>query len=255
MRGQRRPSCLGGRRCGHWGTTGPMTVPHGVRALLGRSRSARSCRQPERGETHPMKRAHWARSWLPRRSPRSPRRSRAGRLRTAPGQSGQARTSPGTLYNHNGVGRIDAALANSAGSAAIFIPTVSWSACTKGGTPVSGAKCGIEVTFPASGGRCTSRNPVRAPHAFAPLHRAGSVRDHGGRPSFRQFRHRGFRRRREVTRPGDRDYLVLGPIEVRHDGAVVDIGFPKQRAVLMRCSSHRVRLSPTTGSSTPACCR
>ncbi|HNP58891.1 MAG TPA: BTAD domain-containing putative transcriptional regulator [Gordonia sp. (in: high G+C Gram-positive bacteria)] len=29
-----------------------------------------------------------------------------------------------------------------------------------------------------------------------------------------------------------RDYLVLGPIEVRHDGAVVDIGSPKQRAVL-----------------------
>ncbi|WP_290719031.1 lysophospholipid acyltransferase family protein [Gordonia sp. UBA7599] len=25
---------LGGRRCGHWGTTGPMTVPHGVRRTV-----------------------------------------------------------------------------------------------------------------------------------------------------------------------------------------------------------------------------
>ena len=29
-----------------------------------------------------------------------------------------------------------------------------------------------------------------------------------------------------------RDYLVLGPIELRRDGAVVDLGSPKQRAVL-----------------------
>jgi hypothetical protein len=64
------------------------------------------------------------------------------------GNLGKPAPPPGTLYNHNGVGRIDAALANSGGSAAVFIPTVRWSARTKGGTPVSGTKCGIEVTFP-----------------------------------------------------------------------------------------------------------
>lgn len=64
------------------------------------------------------------------------------------GNLGKPAPPPGTLYNHNGVGQIDVALGNSAGTTAAYAPTVSWSARTKGGAAVNGAKCGIEISFP-----------------------------------------------------------------------------------------------------------
>ncbi|QKT07809.1 hypothetical protein HUN08_11885 [Gordonia sp. X0973] len=62
------------------------------------------------------------------------------------GDLGSSAPPPGKLYNRNGVTKIAAGVTNVGRGA--FAPAVSWSARAKSGAPVTGRRCGIEITFP-----------------------------------------------------------------------------------------------------------